>query len=84
MECRCSYVFFIIREHPFYDKSVSLTQSNIKKGNYNIYSKKWEKISDSSKDLLSKILEINPDERIDIDSILNHQWFKHKNDCQEM
>ena len=65
-------------EHPFYERSVSSTLSNIKKGNYNIYSKRWETISDSSKNLLSKILEINPDKRINIETILKHEWFKQK------
>ena len=62
-------------EHPFYNESFSVTHSNIKKSKYKIESRKWDTISDSSKDLLKSIFEINPEKRIDIESILSHEWF---------
>ena len=36
-------------KHPFYNKSLYLTRSNIRKGNYNIKSDKWDKTSTSCK-----------------------------------
>lgn len=68
-------------EHPFYNKSIYVTRENIKKGKYNIESNKWDKISANSKDLLKSILEVNPEKRIDIDSILNHNWFNEFKGC---
>ena len=62
-------------EHPFYNQSIYVTQSNIKQSRYKIESRKWDKISNSSKDLLKSIFEINPETRIDIESILSHEWF---------
>ena len=62
-------------EHPFYNKSFSVTKSNIKQSKYRIESRKWDKISNSSKDLLKSIFEINPEKRIDIESILSHECF---------
>ena len=65
-------------EHPFYNKSNSVTESNIKEAKYSINSKKWDKISDSTKDLLKSIFEINPEKRIDIENILKHKCFNKK------
>ena len=47
-----------------------------------IMTKKFEKIddvSDECNDLISKMLKINPQERITIDEILNHPWIKDVN-----
>jgi len=34
------------------------------------------KLSESCKDLLNKMLEADPDERLDINSVIKHKWFK--------
>ena len=70
-------------KHPFHNDSLYVTQSNIKKGNYNINSNKWDKISESSKDLLKSIFEVNPEKRIDMNSILSHKWFSTYGKCKE-
>ena len=40
----------------------------------------WEDKTPSARDLLSRILEKDPEKRISIDDIFNHEWFKRKFD----
>lgn len=39
-------------------------------------SKQWDFISTSAKDLVKKMLDVDPDKRITIDDALNHPWIK--------
>ena len=56
---------------PFEEKSNDLLYKKITKGEFVIpfY------LSDSAKDLLRKVLNVNPERRLDIDGIKNHEWF---------
>jgi mitogen-activated protein kinase-activated protein kinase 5 len=36
--------------------------------------KRWEKVSRPAKDLIEKLLEVNPDERIGLDEAMRHPW----------
>jgi serine/threonine protein kinase len=39
-------------------------------------------LSEEAKDMISKIFVTNPDERIDIEEIRNHPWYKlHQPEC---
>lgn len=38
----------------------------------------FNKISESGKDLIRKMCEKDPDERIELHQVLNHQWFKEE------
>lgn len=38
--------------------------------------KEWENISDSAKDLVTKLLSVNPDDRPTTEEILRHDWLK--------
>ena len=57
---------------PFDDKNDELLYSKIMKGEFIIPNF----ISDSGKDLINKILCVDPDKRIRIKDIKNHPWFK--------
>lgn len=59
--CCCSF-------QPLYDiKFLSFLQMR---------SKQWDFISTSAKDLVKKMLDVDPDKRITIDDALNHPWIK--------
>ena len=38
--------------------------------------KNWMTISNPAKDLLSKLLDVNPNDRITIEEALQHPWIK--------
>lgn len=38
-------------------------------------SPRWLSLSNNAKDLISKMLTVNPEERFTIDQILAHPWF---------
>ena len=35
----------------------------------------WDKISPEAKDLMVQLLAVDPDERIDLEEAVNHEWF---------
>jgi 5'-AMP-activated protein kinase catalytic alpha subunit len=55
---------------PFEDKNVSVLYNKIKKGEFRMPSH----LSDSLKDLLKNVLNVNPEERFSVDQILAHPW----------
>ena len=60
---------------PFKGNDISEIQKAITSGDF----EKIEDISDEANDLISKMLNINPKERINIEQILNHPWIKDIN-----
>ncbi len=46
----------------------------IKKGTFDYPSPHWDQISDMAKDLISKILVVDTEKRLDSDGILAHTW----------
>ena len=46
--------------------------------------KRWKGISDSAKDLVTKLLENDPTERITLDEALKHPWFDQVRDKKVM
>lgn len=59
---------------PFYNDDNAALFEEIKKGEFEYPSPYWDDISDMAKDLISKILKVDPDERMTIDGILSHPW----------
>ena len=45
------------------------------KGDFDLEDEHWAKISYEAKDLIIKLLEVDPEQRIDLDEALNHEWF---------
>ena len=64
---------------PFKSQNLNELQGLIMSGNY----KRIEGISKNGKDLLDKLLEINPNKRISADEALNHPWFLENNDIDD-
>lgn len=48
----------------------------VKRGNFDFEGEEWEHISDESKKLISKCLQVNPDLRPSCEEILDHNFFK--------
>lgn len=46
----------------------------ITSGEYSFESEEWSYISDGAKDLISKLLETNPEKRLTAEEIMNHPW----------
>lgn len=55
------------------DKNISETTSKIETGSFN-HSYSWSKISSSGKDLIRRMLVVNPDDRLKIEDVINHDW----------
>ena len=59
---------------PFYDESNQKLFTKIKKADYDFPSPYWDHISDEGKDLISKLLVVEPDKRLNGEEILMHPW----------
>ena len=61
---------------PFYAETNVEMFHKIKKGDYKFDSPYWDTISPEAKDLISKLLVINPAARLNIAGVLNHPWMR--------
>lgn len=61
---------------PFYDEDNDILTQKIIKGEYAFLSPWWDEISDQAKDLINRMLVINPEDRITILEIWMHPWMK--------
>jgi len=69
---------------PFFDESIQVLTEKVARGYYTFLSPWWDDISDSSKDLISHLLCVDPDKRYTIDEFLAHPWCKEKAPLPEM
>lgn len=70
---------------PFYaedDNLMALFQS-IKAAEYEFLSPYWDEVSDSAKDLISKLLVVDPEERYSAEEVLAHPWICDKTKRRE-
>ena len=73
--------YMLFQELPFMDADVNRLYKKILEGKYEIPEDKIKTVSKDAIDLLKKILEVNPKNRIKINGIIKHKWFnKFKND----
>lgn len=63
-------------EPPFRGPYNDAIFAKILRGVYNFDGKPWESVSDDAKNLISRMLVINPVDRITIEEALNHPWFE--------
>ena len=61
---------------PFYDEDNSALFSAIRKGEYDFPSPYWDGVTEEAKDLVSKLLVVNPSDRLTAQQTLNHPWLK--------
>ena len=61
---------------PFDGKNEDEIISKIEKGEFDLKSQPFDKISDNAKDLIQKLLIMDTEKRINAQEALNHIWFK--------
>lgn len=61
---------------PFYDENPDHLTSKILNGDYVFLSPWWDEVSDESKDLITKMLTIDPETRITVEQIWKHPWVR--------
>ncbi|KAI8146413.1 kinase-like domain-containing protein [Fennellomyces sp. T-0311] len=59
---------------PFYDESIRNLTDKVAHGQYAFLSPWWDPISDAAKDLITRLLCVDPNERYTIDQFLRHPW----------
>mmetsp|Transcript_30288 Transcript_30288/g.57102 ORF Transcript_30288/g.57102 Transcript_30288/m.57102 type:complete len:403 (+) Transcript_30288:225-1433(+) len=59
---------------PFYDESEPALFEKIKRGHFAFDDECWDDISAGAKDLISKLLVVNPQTRLTSEEALNHPW----------
>lgn len=59
---------------PFFDESIEVLTRKVAKGEYSFLSPWWDGISDSAKDLVSKLLTVDPEKRYTIEDFFQHPW----------
>ncbi|CAG8573066.1 7312_t:CDS:2 [Paraglomus occultum] len=67
---------------PFYDESIPVLSEKVAKGQYSFLSPWWDGISDSAKDLVSHLLEVDPSKRYTIKEFFEHPWVKNESEPQ--
>lgn len=65
--------------HPFPLEYESSLRRCIKSGEFSFDSDEWTHVSKEAKDLISKMIVVDPAKRISIQDALNHPWFKSIN-----
>jgi len=61
---------------PFANNSIPRLYKLIRAGEYDFPEKHWAQISEDAKDLIRKMLVVNPNNRLNIDGVLEHPWIK--------
>ncbi|XP_045623206.1 phosphorylase b kinase gamma catalytic chain, skeletal muscle/heart isoform isoform X3 [Procambarus clarkii] len=61
---------------PFWHRKQMVMLRNIMEGNYSFLSPEWEDITDTPKDLISKLLVVDPAKRITVQEALTHDFFQ--------
>ena len=59
---------------PFFDESIEVLTRKVAKGEYAFLSPWWDGISDSAKDLVSRLLTVDPKQRYTIEDFFQHPW----------
>ena len=74
----CGVILYILLcgSPPFYGKNEKEIFKKIIEGNFTFRHKIWNKISNEAKNLVLKLLQVNPDKRISAKDSLEDIWFK--------
>ena len=74
----CGVILYILLcgSPPFYGKNEKEIFQKILDGNVNFKHKIWNKISDDAKNLVIKLLQVDPSQRLSASEALEDEWFK--------
>jgi serine/threonine protein kinase len=61
---------------PFNSKSNREVLERTARGQYSMVGAEWDEVSEEAKDLVRKMLMVNPDDRFSCEQILQHPWLK--------
>ena len=61
---------------PFYDKDRGKLQAAICEGKFTFEDSTWKRVSDRAKDLISRLLVVDPDKRLSAAEAQEHPWFE--------
>jgi calcium-dependent protein kinase len=72
----CGVILYVllVGYPPFSGSSTDDLLRKVSKGQYSLEGSYWKKISQSAKDLVIKMLEINPSKRLSAEESLKHEW----------
>lgn len=65
---------------PFHSDNTAELYRQIKRGDYSFPDPYWTNVSDLAKDLVTKLLKVDPKERLNAEEVLAHQWVKRETD----
>ena len=68
---------------PFYDENQSVLFKKIRAGTFQFDSPYWDGVSDAAKDVISKLLVVDPKHRISIEEFLELPWVAQESDEDE-
>lgn len=68
---------------PFYDKSNQMLYRKIMKGAYQFHTEYWSEVSEEAKDLIRKLLVLDPKARLTVDQALSHPWIQQTEDLSQ-
>jgi len=66
---------------PFYADSTAVLFKQIRKGDYTFPHPYWDEVSDAAKDLVSKVLVVDPTKRYSAQQCLDHAWIRNAGDA---
>ncbi|KAF0890226.1 hypothetical protein E2562_039499 [Oryza meyeriana var. granulata] len=75
---------FLAGVPPFWAESENAIFTAILRGQIDLASDPWPNISSGAKDLVRKMLNINPKERLTAFQVLNHPWIKEDGDAPDV
>mmetsp|Transcript_15782 Transcript_15782/g.11139 ORF Transcript_15782/g.11139 Transcript_15782/m.11139 type:complete len:88 (-) Transcript_15782:112-375(-) len=61
---------------PFYDEDNFVLFEKIKKGEFDFSAPSWSSISEGPKDIIRKLLVVDPKKRMQPEDLLKHPWIK--------
>mmetsp|Transcript_22080 Transcript_22080/g.77391 ORF Transcript_22080/g.77391 Transcript_22080/m.77391 type:complete len:714 (-) Transcript_22080:107-2248(-) len=68
---------------PFYGDSDAKIFEQVRKGKYEFQSPWWDNVSDCAKDLVRRMLTLDPRKRITCEQVLAHPWIVDPEECSE-
>jgi calcium/calmodulin-dependent protein kinase I len=69
---------------PFYDEDNNTLFNLIKNAQFEFHSPYWDNVSENAKDLIKKLLVVQPDKRLSTEDILKHPWLAQNIESKEI